>query len=251
VNHEPQPTSTRTLVVVPTYNEAQMIGMFLEEFEATGMECLIVDDASPDGTGELADQLAADRPWLHVLHRSGKDGLGAAYRSGFEWALEHDYDLVGQMDCDLSHPPAALGAMVRKAEEGADLVLGSRYVEGGGTVGWPMTRKAISRTGCVAACLLLRLPYPDLSGGFKLWRAETLRRIEVDQTVSNGYVFQVETTLRAHLSGAAIAQHPFVFTERLAGESKMDMGIAIEGARVLRRLRHDGWQPTAGTCTAR
>ena len=158
--------------------------------------------------------------------------------------------MIGQMDCDLSHPPAALPAMARSAENGADLVLGSRYVAGGGTDGWPLARRVISRTGCVAAGLMLRLPYPDLSGGFKVWRADTLRRIEVDRTVSNGYVFQVETTLRAHRAGATVAEHPFVFTERRAGESKMDVRIAIEGARVLRHLRHDRWQPMQGTCTA-
>jgi len=234
-----------TIVVVPTYDEAEMIGIFLAEFESTGLDCLIVDDASPDGTGEIADRLAEDRPWLHVLHRSGKDGLGAAYRAGFAWALQQGYELIGQMDCDLSHPPQELAAMIARAEDGAGLVLGSRYVAGGGTEGWPLTRRVVSRTGCASAQAILGLPYPDLSGGFKLWRAETLRLIEIDRTLSNGYVFQVETTLRAHRTGVRVDQHPFVFRERLVGESKMNAAIAVEGARVLARLRFDRWRPAA------
>jgi dolichol-phosphate mannosyltransferase len=238
-------TDRRAVIVVPTYNEAEMIGIFLSEFEGTGLDCLIVDDASPDGTGELADALAADRPWLHVLHRGGKDGLGAAYRAGFAWALDHGYDLIGQMDCDLSHPPAELATMVALAAEGAGLVLGSRYVPGGGTQGWPLSRRLVSRTGCVGAQAILGLPYPDLSGGFKVWRADALRRIDVDDTVSNGYVFQVETTQRAHRAGVTIVQHPFVFRERVFGESKMNAAIAVEGARILARLRFDRWRPAA------
>ena len=139
----------REIVVVPTYNEREMLPLFLDEFARTGAECLIVDDSSPDGTGELADELARERPWLHVLHRSHKDGLGAAYRAGFAWALERGYDHVGQMDSDLSHPPATLVAMRAAVERGAGLVLGSRYVAGGGTRGWSLGRRVISRIGCM------------------------------------------------------------------------------------------------------
>jgi dolichol-phosphate mannosyltransferase len=149
------------------------------------------------------------------------------------------------MDCDLSHPPAELATMAALAGEGAGLVLGSRYVRGGGTQGWPLSRRLVSRTGCVGAQAILALPYPDLSGGFKVWRADALRRIDVDDTVSNGYVFQVETTQRAHRAGVRIEQHPFIFRERLVGESKMNAAIAVEGARVLARLRFDRWRPAA------
>jgi len=232
-------------VVVPTYDEAAMLPLFLGQFEQTGLDCLIVDDNSPDGTGRLADELSASHPWLHVLHRPEKEGLGAAYRAGFAWALGQGYELIGQMDCDLSHPPAELPAMLARAEEGAGLVLGSRYVAGGGTQGWAASRRLMSRSGCLGTQAVLGLPYPDLSGGFKLWRADALRRIDVAGTVSNGYVFQVETTRRAHRAGVRIAEHPFVFCERLAGESKMRPAIALEGARVLVRLRCDRWQPAA------
>jgi dolichol-phosphate mannosyltransferase len=235
----------RTVVVVPTYDESAMLPLFLEQFEQTALDCLIVDDNSPDGTGRLADELSASHPWLHVLHRPEKEGLGAAHRAGFAWALDQGYELIGQMDCDLSHPPAELPAMVAQAEDGAGLVLGSRYVAGGGTDGWAASRRVMSRSGCLAAQAVLGLPYPDLSGGFKLWRADALRRIDVAGTVSNGYVFQVETTRRAHRAGVRIAEHPFVFCERLAGESKMRTAIALEGARVLMRLRCDRWQPAA------
>jgi dolichol-phosphate mannosyltransferase len=233
----------RTLVVCPTYNEREMLPLFLERFAETGLECLIVDDASPDGTGEWADRFAADHPWCHVLDREGKDGLGAAYRAGFEWALERGYDAIGQMDCDLSHPPETLAQMVGEIEAGAGLCLGSRYVRGGGTDGWPIGRRVMSRAGCVSAQLVLALPYPDLSGGFKMWSAAALRQIEISSTVSNGYVFQVETTQRAHRAGVAISQVPFVFRERVVGESKMSGAIAIEGARVLVRLRTRRWRP--------
>jgi dolichol-phosphate mannosyltransferase len=232
------------IVVVPTYNEREMLPLFLEEFAATGAECLIVDDSSPDGTGQLADELAAGRPWLHVLHRRQKDGLGAAYRAGFAWALERGYDQIGQMDCDLSHPPATLHAMRAAVERGAGLVLGSRYVAGGGTRGWSLGRRIISRAGCITAMRVLDLPYPDLTGGFKLWTADALRLIDVATTVSNGYIFQVESTRRAHVAGVRIEQVPFVFTERLHGASKMSPGIAGEGALILWRLRRDGWRPS-------
>ncbi|HYX85131.1 MAG TPA: polyprenol monophosphomannose synthase [Gaiellales bacterium] len=233
------------IVVVPTYNEVEMLPIFLDAFAMVGYECLVVDDSSPDGTGELADRLARERPWLHVLHRDAKEGLGAAYRSGFAWALERGHRRIGQMDCDLSHPPSALPRMTAEVDRGAGLVLGSRYVRGGGTRGWSFGRRVISRTGCATAKTLLHLPYPDLSGGFKLWTAEALHRIEVETTVSNGYVFQVETTRRAHIAGVRIAQVPFVFVERLVGESKMSPAIAREGARILLQLRRDDWRPPA------
>jgi dolichol-phosphate mannosyltransferase len=233
----------REIVVVPTYNEREMLPLFLDEFARTGGECLVVDDTSPDGTGGLADELARERSWLHVLHRPHKDGLGAAYRAGFAWALERGYDRIGQMDCDLSHPPAVLPAMRAAADRGAGLVLGSRYAAGGGTRGWSLARRVISRMGCITAMRVLGLPYPDLTGGFKLWTAATLRLIDVSTTVSNGYIFQVESTRRAYIAGVRIEQVPFVFVERLHGASKMSPSIAGEGAVILWRLRRDGWRP--------
>ena len=158
--HAPRAPSPRTIVVVPTYDERESLPLFLERFAPTGLELLIVDDSSPDGTGELADELAATRPWMHVLHRAEKDGLGMAYRAGFRWCLERGYDVIGQMDCDLSHPPEKLAEMrAVLLERDAGLVLGSRYLPGGGTDGWSATRLALSRIGCSASRLALGLPF--------------------------------------------------------------------------------------------
>jgi dolichol-phosphate mannosyltransferase len=233
-----EPDRRGTIVVVPTYCEAQALPHFVERFAATGLELLIVDDASPDGTGALADALAADRPWMHVLHRAGKDGLGMAYRAGFRWCLERGYRAIGQMDSDLSHPPEKLAEMpaVLDARE-ADLVLGNRYMPGGGTAGWSKARRALSRVGCTGSKLVLGLPFDDLSGGFKLWRASTLAAIDFDDMLSTGYAFQVETTQLAYLMGKRIEEVPFVFSERIAGESKMSLAVSLEGIRVTMRLR--------------
>ncbi len=232
------PAGPRTIVVVPTYDERESLPLFLERFQAAGMELLIVDDSSPDGTGELADELAATRPWMHVLHRAEKDGLGMAYRAGFAWCLERGYGVIGQMDCDLSHPPEKLAEMrAVLLERDAGLVLGSRYLPGGGTDGWSATRLAMSRVGCGASRLALGLPFSDLSGGLKMWRAECLAAIDLDELLSAGYAFQVETTQLAHLAGARIEEVPFVFSERVAGASKMTLRISLEGIRVTLALR--------------
>jgi dolichol-phosphate mannosyltransferase len=227
-----------TVVVVPTYNEADALPRFVERFAATGLELLVVDDASPDGTGELADALAADRPWMYVTHRAGKDGLGMAYRAGFAWCLERGYRVIGQMDSDLSHPPEKLAEMlaVLDARE-ADLVLGNRYMPGGGTAGWSTARRVLSRMGCTGSKLVLGLPFDDLSGGFKLWRASTLAELDFDAMLSAGYAFQVETTQLAYLMGKRIEEVPFVFSERIAGESKMTLAVSLEGIRVTFALR--------------
>jgi dolichol-phosphate mannosyltransferase len=227
-----------TIVVVPTYCEADALPRFVERFAATGLELLVVDDASPDGTGELADALAADRPWMHVLHRAGKDGLGLAYRAGFAWCLERSYRVIGQMDCDLSHPPEKLAEMlaVLDARE-ADLVLGNRYMPGGGTAGWSRARRVLSRMGCTGSKLVLGLPFDDLSGGFKLWRAGTLADLDFTSMLSTGYAFQVETTQLAYLMGKRIEEVPFVFSERIAGHSKMTLAVSLEGIRVTFALR--------------
>jgi len=227
-----------TIVVVPTYNEADALPRFVERFAATGLELLVVDDASPDGTGDLADALAADRPWMHVLHRAGKDGLGMAYRAGFGWCLERGYRVIGQMDSDLSHPPEKLAEMLAVLDaRGADLVLGNRYMPGGGTAGWSTARRVLSRMGCTGSKLVLGLPFDDLSGGFKLWRASTLAELDFDSMLSAGYAFQVETTQLAYLMGKRIEEVPFVFSERIAGESKMTLAVSLEGIRVTFALR--------------
>ena len=173
-NHQEE-RQPRTIVVVPTYDEREALPLFVERFAPSGMELLVVDDGSPDGTGHLADELAAARQWMHVLRRAGKDGLGTAYRDGFRWCLGRRYDVVGQMDCDLSHPPEKLAELrAVLLERDADLVLASRYVPGGATDGWSPARRTLSRIGCAGARLALGLPYSDLSGGFKLWRSECL-----------------------------------------------------------------------------
>jgi dolichol-phosphate mannosyltransferase len=226
------------IVVVPTYQEAEALPLFVERFAETGLELLIVDDASPDGTGELADNLAADRPWMHVLHRAGKEGLGVAYRAGFGWCLEHGYRAIGQMDCDLSHPPEKLAEMLAVLDgREADLVIANRYLPGGGTANWSATRRALSRVGCTLSRLVLGLPYEDLSGGFKLWRASCLADLGLDDLLSAGYAFQIETTQLAHLLGKRIEEVPFVFSERVAGDSKMSLAISLEGIGVCLRLR--------------
>ncbi len=234
----PAAGGARAIVVVPTYDEREALPLLLERFDATSMDLLIVDDSSPDGTGELADELAAQRPWMHVMHRAEKDGLGMAYRAGFAWCLRRGYGVIGQMDCDLSHPPEKLAEMRRVLDErDAGLVLGSRYLPGGGTDGWSRTRLAMSRLGCGASRLALGLPVSDLSGGFKLWRADCLAAIDMDELLSAGYAFQVETTQLAHLAGARIEEVPFVFCERVAGASKMTLRISLEGIRVTAALR--------------
>ncbi len=246
-------TFSPALAVVPTYNEAPTLHTLVETFErdARGIDVLVVDDASPDGTGALADRMAATRPWLHVLHRQRKDGLGNAYRAGFEWGLEHGYAAIAQLDADLSHPPSILPQMLEALEGGADLVLGSRYAEGGGSEGWPLHRRLASRLGCALSARALGLPFTDLSGGLKLWRASALTAIDVASTRSQGYVFQVETTQRAHRAGLRIAELPFTFRDRTAGQSKMRASIAFEGVRMVARLRRDGWQPQRVASAAR
>jgi dolichol-phosphate mannosyltransferase len=239
------------IVVVPTFDEAESLPLFVQRFAATGLELLIVDDASPDGTGAIADRLAADRPWMHVLHRDGKQGLGVAYRAGFAWCLDRDYRAIGQMDCDLSHPPEKLAEMLTTLDgTNADLVIGNRYLPGGGTADWSRSRRALSRVGCTLSKRLLGLPYDDLSGGFKLWRASCLRDLDLDHTLATGYAFQIETTQLAHLLGKRIEEIPFTFHERVAGESKMSLAISLEGIGVCLRLRCRAPRGRRPTCPA-
>jgi dolichol-phosphate mannosyltransferase len=227
-------------VVLPTYNERENI----EPVSAAILEALpeahllIVDDASPDGTGELADAVAARNDRVSVLHRPGKDGLGVAYRDGFRDALAmDDVRAVVQMDADFSHDPADLPRLVAPLMTDADLVLGTRYVRGGGVVGWPLHRQLISRSGTIFARTVLLLPYRDLTGGFKAWRRELLEEIRLRDVSASGYGFQIETTWWAHRRRARIRQLPIIFRERVAGRSKMSGGIVREALLLVVALR--------------
>jgi len=238
-------------VVLPTYNEIDnlepMVAAILASLPQARL--LIVDDASPDGTGRRADLLAGADERVEVLHREAKEGLGAAYRAGFRRVLERpEARAVVQMDADFSHDPADLPRLLASLMSGADLVLGTRYVPGGGTVGWPWYRKLISRGGTTFARTILLLPYRDLTGGFKAWRRELLEAIRLRDVGASGYGFQVETTWWAHRRGARIVQVPIVFRERIAGDSKMTGGIVREALLRVLALR---WQATLGALRRR
>ena len=227
-------------VVLPTYNERENVERIANAILASLPEAslLIVDDSSPDGTGELADTIAAHEARVSVLHRPAKQGLGVAYRDGFRWVLERpDARAVVQMDADFSHDPADLPRLLAPLMGNADLVLGTRYMRGGSTVGWPWYRRLISRGGTLFARTVLLLPYRDLTGGFKAWRRELLESIRLRETSGSGYGFQVETTWWAHRRGASIVQVPIVFRERTAGASKMTGGIVGEAMKLVVSLR--------------
>jgi dolichol-phosphate mannosyltransferase len=227
-------------VVLPTYNERENVERIANAILASLPEAslLIVDDSSPDGTGELADTIAAREARVSVLHRPAKQGLGVAYRDAFRWVLERpDARAVVQMDADFSHDPADLPRLLAPLMGNADLVLGTRYMRGGSTVGWPWYRRLISRGGTLFARTVLLLPYRDLTGGFKAWRRELLESIRLRETSGSGYGFQVETTWWAHRRGASIVQVPIVFRERTAGASKMTGGIVGEAMKLVVSLR--------------
>jgi dolichol-phosphate mannosyltransferase len=233
---------TGAWIVMPTYNEADNVGpiagAILEALP--GATLLIVDDASPDGTGKLADALAAGDPRIRVLHREAKTGLGRAYLDGFRVALEREAQAVLQMDADWSHDPASLPSVLAPLEQGAaDLVIGSRYVAGGGTVDWGIVRRFISRGGSLFARIMLGLPAHDLTGGFKAWRAETLGAIDFTGVHAGGYVFQIEMTYRANRLGARLREVPITFRDRRIGQSKMSRRIVVEALVVVCQLRLD------------
>lgn len=229
-------------VVLPTYNERENIGpvaaAILEALPQANL--LIVDDSSPDGTGALADEIAAREERVSVLHRAGKEGLGAAYRHAFRWVLDlPETEAVVQMDADFSHSPVDLPRLLAPLMTDADLVLGTRYMRGGGTVGWPWHRQLISRGGTTFARTVLLLSYRDLTGGFKAWRRTLLEGVRLRDASANGYGFQIEMTWWAHRRGARIAQVPIIFRERVAGRSKMHGGIVREAMLMVLRLRWD------------
>ncbi|HUZ75950.1 MAG TPA: polyprenol monophosphomannose synthase [Chloroflexota bacterium] len=227
----------RSVVVLPTYNEAANLAPLVERLYEWPVDVLVVDDGSPDGTGELADGLAAaSQGRLAALHRPGKMGLGSAYLLGFRHALAQDYERIFEMDCDFSHDPAYVPALLRETQE-ADLALGSRYVPGGGTVNWGLPRRLISRFGSAYAGAILRLPYRDLTGGFKCFRRSVLEALDLAAVRSNGYGFQIELTYRAHQRGFRIVEVPIVFQERRAGASKMSRSIITEAMLMVWRIK--------------
>ena len=223
--------AVRAVVCLPTYNERENLEPMVRALGSLGLdglEVLVVDDASPDGTGELADRLAEELPWVHVLHRARKEGLGPAYLAGFQQALELGADLVLEMDCDFSHDPTDVPRLVAAAES-ADLVLGSRYVSGGGVGDWGFLRRFISRGGSLYAQVLLQLPVRDLTGGFKCFRRKVLETIDLAAISSLGYAFQIETTYRTLRAGFEVVEVPITFSDRRVGKSKMSRAIFLEG----------------------
>lgn len=231
-------TTTATLVCLPTYNERENLPLLVEAVHAVvpDVHLLVIDDNSPDGTGRLADELAGRDPRIHVLHRARKQGLGRAYIAGFEWALARPYELVFEMDCDFSHQPRYLPEFIQAAAQ-YDLVLGSRYMPGGGTDDWTWQRRLVSRAGNSYAQTLLGMPFRDLTGGFKCFHRRVLEALPLDDVVSNGYVFQIELTWRAVQLGFTIGEVPIQFPDRTRGESKMTGGIVWEAMRNVWRLR--------------
>jgi dolichol-phosphate mannosyltransferase len=222
----------RAVVCLPTYDEREnlepMIRALAEALDTSRDRVLVVDDASPDGTGEIADRLAAELPWVGVLHRERKEGIGPAYVAGFRRALEDGAQLVLEMDCDFSHDPADVPRLIAAAEEGADLVLGSRYAPGGGTRNWGLVRRVVSRGGCLYAQLFLGMRVRDLTGGFKCFRRSTLEAIDLGALSAHGYAFQIEATYRVHRAGLRVVEVPITFVERRAGASKMTGSIVLE-----------------------
>jgi dolichol-phosphate mannosyltransferase len=236
-------------LILPTYNEAENIeAIVLAAADALagapceGFRVLVVDDGSPDGTGQIVERLAAERPWVQVLHRTAKEGIGPAYLAGFRYALDHGAAFVLEMDSDFSHDPADLAHLLQAIEGGADLALGSRYVSGGGVSDWGLLRRLVSEGGSTYARIVLGLRVRDLTGGFKCFRREVLEAIHFDSVRSQGYGFQVELTYRAVRAGFRVVEVPIVFRDRQRGQSKMSWRIAAEAMWLVPQLRH-GRQP--------
>jgi dolichol-phosphate mannosyltransferase len=232
----------RVVICLPTYNEranleplVRQLGNVLAQLDLES-RVLVVDDSSPDGTGELADRLTTELSYVAVLHRTRKEGLGPAYIAGFRWALEYGAERIVQMDSDFSHDPADVPRLLAGTEE-ADVALGSRYVEGGGTENWGRGRQGISRFGSFYARALLGVEVRDLTGGFKCWTQEALASLPLDRIRTRGYAFQIETTYRAITAGFTVVEVPIVFAERRAGGSKMTKGIVLEAMTKVPELR--------------
>ena len=231
----------RVLLIVPTYDERDNVREVARRFlePVPEAEILFVDDCSPDGTGEVVEEIRADNPRVHAIHRSGKLGLGTAYLEGFAWGLERGYDYIVEMDADFSHDPAYLPAIVARAAQ-ADVVIGSRYVEGGGTVNWGIGRQVISRAGGLYARTVLGAPIRDLTSGYVCYRRGALERLDLDAITSNGYSFQIEMKYRAVRAGLQVVEHPIVFVDRRVGQSKMSRAIFAEALLMVWKLRVRG-----------
>ena len=235
---------SQSLVIVPTYNEWEnlpaLVGKLLAL--ATPVDLLIVDDNSPDGTGRLADELAAQHPTVHVLHRSAKGGLGGAYCAGFAWALVRDYEFILEMDGDFSHNPEDIPRLIEAART-ADLALGSRYVPGGRVIDWPMRRLFLSKAASCYVRLVTGMPFADPTGGFKCFRRPALASLDLAAVRSNGYGFQIELTHKIWRQGRRVVEVPIVFTERLQNRSKMSASIIVEAFFIVGRLwRQNGFR---------
>jgi dolichol-phosphate mannosyltransferase len=221
----------RAVICLPTYNERENLEAMIDALggvlDTTTDRVLVIDDGSPDGTGEIADRLAIEHSWVSVLHREAKEGIGPAYVAGFRWALAESAELVLEMDCDFSHDPADVPRLIDAAAD-ADLVLGSRYAPGGATANWGLLRRIVSRGGCLYAQVLLGLRVRDLTGGFKCFRRGALEAIDLDALSAHGYAFQIETTYRIARAGLRVREVPITFVERRAGASKMTGSIVAE-----------------------
>ena len=227
------------LIVVPTYNEAENVREIAPRLlaGADGIEVLFVDDNSPDGTGAILDELAAADPRIHVMHRAGKLGLGTAYRDGFGWGMARGFELLIEMDADGSHDPVYLPEMLQRAHDGADVVVGSRYIEGGGTVNWGFGRKLISRGGSLYARSVLGVAVRDVTAGFMCWQRSALDAIDLQTITANGYSFQIEMKYRALQRGLRLVEIPIVFVDRRVGQSKMSRAIFVEALLKVWKLR--------------
>jgi len=232
----------RAMVCLPTYNEREnldpMVRALGEQIDTDRDRVLVIDDNSPDGTGAIADELQAELPWVEVLHRKGKEGLGKAYLAGFHHALAEGAELVLEIDCDFSHDPKEVPHLIATCEAGADLALGSRWVDGGGTVNWGRGRMLVSRGGSFYARTILGVHVRDLTGGFKCFRRTVLETIDLDAIAAKGYGFQIETTYRAIRAGFKVVEIPITFVDRRVGESKMDSSIVVEAMLQVPVLRY-------------
>jgi dolichol-phosphate mannosyltransferase len=230
------PELGRVVMVMPTYNEAENLAWIVARIRAAEPEVdvLVVDDGSPDGTGRIADELAAADPQVKVVHRTQKAGLGAAYRAGFRVALDAGYDVIGEMDADGSHQPEQLHRLLEAAGN-ADLVIGSRWIPGGSIVNWPKSREALSRGGNVYVRLLLGIPVHDATAGYRLFRRATLEKIDIDSVHSTGYVFQTDMAYRTLQAGLKVVEVPIEFIERERGDSKMSRDVATESLKSITR----------------
>jgi dolichol-phosphate mannosyltransferase len=237
----------RAVICLPTYNEREnlepMVRALGEQIDLSRDRVLVIDDNSPDGTGGLADGLAAELPWAEVLHRPAKEGLGPAYIAGFRRALAAGAELVLEIDCDFSHDPRDVTRLIATCDEGADMALGSRWVAGGGTVNWGRGRMLVSRGGSFYARTILGVGVRDLTGGFKCIRRSVLETIDLDAIAAKGYGFQIETTYRALRAGFRVVEIPITFTDRRVGESKMDSSIVLEAMLQVPALR---WRALRG-----